>query len=289
MRVIPFLTKKPKIEIIPVGSDLTGYVYLLKRGFICPNENPVEHQEQAKKQRQFFTAYNKRVKDIAKEENMTPAAVRDMLSNLQAGERGEVAVDDGKSLLDYLDEQTLELMYTLQEDTRTLAIRAATFMLQYRAATPVVLKNDAEAGSRKLVVEPLSLPLGAGAKLRFDDYEIEVRDFANIGETSVMVKDLPVPLKAAQVGFLCDSETSQIKVGFPDWTVEDTSSNIGEELIAELYRFYQVEAGEAAELEDVAELPEGEEVESDEAGEPQSSTGVQSTSDSSTSDVPIPA
>ena len=293
MKPIPFLAKRPKLTIVPVGTELTGVVYLQKQGFITPNENPVDFQEQQKKQRQFFTAYNKRVKELAKELNLSQAEVRTKLAGLQTGDADpdapkDAIVDTGESFLDYLDSETLELMYQLQADARTLAIRAATYMLQHRAAVPVILRQDAEPKARELKVEPITTPIGSDDIIRFDDYTVAARGYANYSAETLEVKDTPIPLKKGTVGYLCDRESSQVKVGFPDWTLTDTENFIGEELIAELYRFYQIEAGEAAE----AQLEDAGEVETEELGELEnspSSTGEGSTIDSSTSDVEIPA
>jgi hypothetical protein len=282
MKPIPFLAKRPKLTIIPVGTELTGVVYLQKQGYITPNENPVDFQEQQKKQRQFFTAYNGRVKQLAQELNLSQAEVRTKLAGLQTGEADpdspkDAIVDTGESFLDYLDEKTLELMYQLQSDARTLAIRAATYMLQHRAAVPIVLREPAEPKARELKIEPLTTPIGADDVVRFGDYTFAVRGYANYGSEVLEIKDAPIPLSKGEVGYLCDKATSQVKVGFPEWELRDTEDYIGEELIAELYRFYQIEAGEAAE----AQL-EGEEVESeDDLGE---STSPSLTGDSFTLD-----
>jgi hypothetical protein len=291
MKAIPFLAKRPKLTVIPVGSELTGVVYLQKQGFITPNENPVDFQEQQKKQRKFFTAYNGRVKELAKELNLSQAEVRTKLAGLQTGDADpdaakDAIVDTGESFLDYLDESTLELMYSLQADARTLAIRSATYMLQHRAAVAVVLREDADPKSRELKVEPLSTPVGSEDIIRFytedGSYTVAARGFANYGSEVLEVKDTPCPFKKGAVGYLCDKESAQVKIGFPDWTVEDTENFIGEELIAELYRFYQIEAGEAAE----ATLEGSENEVESEAGEADVdfplSTGGNSTIDSST-------
>lgn len=272
MKPIPFLAKRPALQVVPVGSEVTGFVYLQKQGFITPNENPVDFQEAQRKQRKFFTAYNKRVKQLAQELNLSQSEVRNKLTGLQTGdanpENGEAVVDTGESFLDYLDSETLELMYELQSDARTLAIRAATYMLQHRAAVPVILREDAEAGTRQLKIEPLTTPIGTDDIVRFDDYTVAVRGFTNYGSSTLEVKDTPIPLKKGKVGYLCDRESAQVKVGTSDWTIKDTEDYIGEELIAELYRFYQVEAGEAADIDpealeagEVSESAEGEALE----------------------------
>lgn len=285
MKVIPFLAKKPKIVMVPVGNDLTGTVFLLKRGYISPSESPVDYQTLERNRRKFFVAYNARVKELAKERNESIAETRKYLESLQGGEQGDVQIDTGETFMDALDDETLEVMFRLQEDTRTLSIRAATYMLKYRAAIPVILTKNAEAGSRKLSVEPLTNPIGSGDLVRFDDYIVKVRDYANYGSETLMVEDLPIPLTVKSVGYLCDRDTSQIKVGFSDWTTDDTSELIGEELIAQLYQFYQVEAGEAV---NENALPEGNEEIVEEMGESLLSSGETYTSDSNISVVPTP-
>lgn len=292
MKIIPFLAKRPKLVVIPVGTEATGFVYLQKQGFITPNENPVDFQAQQRQQRKFFTAYNQRVKQLSSELGLSQAEVRTKLAGLQTGDADpdapkDAIVDTGESFLDYLDSDTLELMYALQSDARTLAIRAATYMLQHRAAVPVVIREDAEPKARELKIEALTTPIGDGDVVRFGDYTFAIRGYANYGSEVLEIKDAPIPLKKGQVGYLCDRESAQVKVGFPDWELRDTEDYIGEELIAELYRFYQIEAGEAAE----AQL-EGEEVES-EVGEADadfpSLTGDSSIIDSNISDAEIPA
>ena len=276
MKLIPFLAKRPKLEVIPVGSELTGFVYLQKQGFITPNENPVDFQEQQKKQRQFFTAYNGRVKQLAQELNLSQAEVRTKLAGLQTGDAnpdgGEAIVDTGESFLDYLDEKTLELMYQLQSDARTLAIRAATYMIQHRAVIPVTLREDADAGVRQLKVDPISTPIGSGDILRFGDYTVIARGAANYNAMVIEVENTPIPLKKSDVGYLCDRENAQVKVGSSGWEIKDTEDNLGEELIAELYGFYQVEAGEAADIDEAKEL-EGE-VDDVDAGELETATAT---------------
>lgn len=265
MKAIPFLAKRPEFVVVPVGTETTGFVYLQKQGFITPNENPKDFQELQKKQRQFFLAYNARVKELAKEKNMSVPEMRNFLNSLQGGEAGETIVDTGETFTDYLDDKTAEIMFTLQEDARTLSIRAATYMLRHRAAVPVILREDAEPKSRQLKVEQISTPLGTGDILRFGDYTVVVRNFSNYNANVVEVEDIPIPLKKGEVGYLCDRETAQVKVGSPDWSIQDTEDYLGEDLVYELYRFYQVEAGEAADIDETKEL-DGE-VESEEPGE----------------------
>jgi hypothetical protein len=343
MKPIPFLAKRPKLVVVPVGTEATGFVYLQKQGFITPNENPVDFQEAQRKQRKFFTAYNKRIKELARDLDMSQAEVRTKLGSLSAGASASDGMDiqkqamarwrrefraqnkrspntdedltqkaelrkawvaefedkqgrspssdeipeyffipsdeDDETMIDYLDDDTLELMYSLQEDARTLAIRAATYMLQHRAAVPVIVREDADAGARQLKIEPLTTPMGSEDIVRFDDYVVAARGAANYGSELLDVKDTPIKLTKGQVGYLCDRASAQVKVGFLDWSVEDTENYLGEDLIGSLYGFYQVEAGEAADISDEMKELEGE-VEIDAEGESEMTTpsliGVQS-------------
>jgi hypothetical protein len=334
MKSIPFLAKRPKLIVVPVGTEATGFVYLQKQGFITPNENPVDFQEAQRKQRKFFTAYNKRIKELSKELQMSQAEVRTKLGSLSTDKSASDGMDiqkqamarwrrefrsqngrspntdedlnqkaelrkawvaefeeknlrspgsdeipeyffipsdeEDESMLDFLDDETLELMYSLQEDARTLAIRAATYMLQHRAAVPVVLRESAEVKARELKIEPISTLIAEDDVIRFytedGSYTVAVRSLANYGAETLQIKDSPIPLKKGAVGYLCDRESSQVKVGFPDWTVKDTEDHLGEALIAELYGFYQVEAGEAADIDEAKAIEAGE-VESADMGE----------------------
>ena len=289
MRPVPFLAKKPKVDIVPVGSPLLGGVlYLQDKGpnSLTPNENPLDDQQQRAKQQKLAIALEKRVKEIAQEKNISKVEARKKLYGSQIQRADEVEVDEDEgSFFDYLTETEQKLVFDLEEDQKTIKIRAATRMIQYRAAIPVVVKEAAEAKSRELKVEPLSTPLGDNDVIRFGEYTIALRNYAGYGSERIEVKDTPIPLNPGDVLFLCDSATSQVKVGYDGWTEEDTKSYLGENLIVAIHEFYMVQAGEA--VNEAEALPEGEEVDVEDMGETQSpsSTGETSFSDSNTSDV----
>jgi len=290
MKPIPFLAAKPKVEIVPVGSpSIGGILYLQSKGAssLTPNENPIDDQELRKRQQKLAIALEKRVKEIAQEKNISKAEARKKLYGSQvkqAGDEPQVEVDDNEEgFFDFLGPDEQKLVFDLEEDSKTIKIRAATRMIQYRAAIPVIVREPAEAKSREIKVEPLSHPLGSGDVVRFGDYVVALRNHAGYGAERIEVQDTPIPLKQAEVGYLCDSASSQIKVGFPEWTEEDTKDLLGEQLILAIHDFYMVEAGEAVD----EKLPEGEEVTEESVGEQTSpsSIGDESSSGSNTSDA----
>ncbi|EKU98040.1 hypothetical protein Lepto7375DRAFT_7299 [Leptolyngbya sp. PCC 7375] len=166
----------------------------------------------------------------------------------------EVVDDDENELFDYLDEQTAELLFSLQEDKARLAIRAATFMLKYRVVYPVVALANSVAGSKHIHVQPPQAPIEKNVSVRFGPHKYaETTELLVPGfnQTDTLhVDELPFEIKDGDVGFICQPGSINLKIGFPDWTEQDTRDNIPEELIALLFQFYQKEAGIVTDTDD---------------------------------------
>lgn len=302
MKYAPFLAKKPKAVIVPVGSpEMGGVIYLEKRGkaSLTPNENPVDDQALERKQRKLAIKLEARAKIMAREKEISVAEARKKLfgSNTKSADpENQTEVDSNETeetMFDFLSEDEQTMVFDLQEDQRSLAIRSATRMIQYRAAIPVIVREKAQAGVRAIKVESTTCLLGKGDLIRFNDYTVAVRNFASIGSEVVEVEDTSFPLNEGEVGFLCDRDTARIKVGFGEaseldpekgWSEKDTKDNISEQLIVEIVNFYRYEAG--IDVDDIKEL-EGE-VEIDEEGESPSLTGEPYITVSSTSDAETP-
>ncbi|MFG6101200.1 hypothetical protein U2F10_03030 [Leptothoe sp. EHU-05/26/07-4] len=160
---------------------------------------------------------------------------------------------DENELFDYLDEQTAELLFNLQEDKARVEIRAATFMLKYRVVYPVVALSNSVAGSRRINIQPPQAPIEKNVSVRFGPHQYaETTELLvpGLNQTDTLhVDELPFEIKDGDVGFICQPGSRNLKIGFPDWSEEDTRDSIPEELIALLFQFYQKEAGIVADLD----------------------------------------
>ena len=254
MKLLPFLSQ-PSQEIVPVGNDEVGVLYLLQKKGITPNENPVDFQEQQKNQQKFLLRLNKRIKQLANENNVSIASMRKKVFGAEVSEKTadggqvEVAIDDGnETMFDYLDQETAELLFAMQEDKRGVAIRAATYMVRNRTAYPVKLAANAIAGMEQITIHTPNHLLGEGSHIKFGSSYVEIAEnwlpAVSSGDHSLLkVKQLITNLQDGTVGFLCDRDSTVTKLGYPEWTEDDTKNFLSEELIAELYQFYLAESG----------------------------------------------
>lgn len=266
MKLLPFVSK-PEQEIQRIGNADTGYLYLVKRNGITPNENPVNFQAQQKKQQKFLLSLNKRIRQLAKENDVSIAEMRERVMGAQAPSNAqtaktedsnvEVVEEDEQKMFDYLDEPTAEMLFDMQEDKAKLAIRAATFMLEYRVLYPVHVKANAVPGSKQLTIESPQTEIPRNTSIKFDGRQyVEVIEtlIPTFGDSETLdIDDLPFALKDGDVGFICEPGTRKLKVGFVNWCIEDTRSYLSEEMIALLFDFYQVESGAAVDINEDAD------------------------------------
>ena len=175
MKLLPFVNK-PLEEIEIIGNDRSGLLHLVSLKGVTPNENPTDFQQQQKKQQKFLLRLTQRIKQLAKDEGIPVAEMRKRVMGAIAPEdkqdgQVEVVDDDENQLFDYLDEQTADLLFGLQEDKAQLAIRAATFMLKYRVVYPVVALSNAVAGSKAIHIESPQAPIEKNISIRFGPHK----------------------------------------------------------------------------------------------------------------------
>lgn len=275
-KFLPFVNK-PAEEIEVVGNENTGQLHLVKRHGITPNENPSDFQLQQKKQQKFLLKLTQRIKELAREEGIPVAEMRKRVMGGVVEEPStkkddepispEVVDEDEQQLFDYLDEETAELLFNLQEDKARLAIRAATFMLQYRVVYPIVVLSNAVSGSKSINIESPQMVIDAGTSIHFGGrnyLEVSEQLIPNFEHGEVLsVNQTSFEITENDVGFLCVPGKRILQKGHPGWTEDDTRTYLSEEMIALLFNFYQVEAGV------ISELPTDEESEGGDEGEEQ--------------------
>lgn len=242
MRQLPFVIQ-PKNEIVPIGTPETGIVHLLKRKAITPIENPVDFQEQQRKQIEVQRLLMTAVKRVAEKEQVSHAEARKRLFAAPINkEEGETAPDE-ISMYDYLEPDEISLVLGLQDSQREIAIRAATTMIQNRMAFPIVF-DSVKANGKTASVKALPDDIPSGSRIRLDDgVFVETTDFSSSADPSLSIKSAPRPIKEGEVGYLCELGTSKVRFGWPDWSLKDTEEMVTEAQILALYQFYQSEAG----------------------------------------------
>lgn len=206
----------------------------------------------------------------------------------------EVVDDDEQQMFDYLDEETAELLFNLQEDKARLAIRAATFMLQYRVVYPILVLNNTVAGSKTVNIESPLMTIDAGISIHFGGrkyLEVSQQLIPTFRHSEVLhVNETAFQLSENDTGFLCEPGKRELQKGYPDWTEDDTRTHLSEEMIALLFNFYQLEAGVIAEPPSDEDSENGDQEEgnllspSNDQSPTTSSTGQTSTIDSNGSE-----
>jgi hypothetical protein len=278
-KFLPFLSQ-PKEEIVPIGNDDVGVLHLIKRWGISPDENPVELQEGINKQVRLMLLVEKATKRLADEKGISKPEARNKLfaapvkkADADGDEAVAVEMDEEISLYDYLDQaETVELM-GLQGDTDTVAIRAASLLIQHRVVYPVELLEDVPeaVGPTEALVKPLGFEVPREAKFKFIHgfaaTTVETAIGSREGSEKIVFKGVKTPLKAGWIGYLIDPETNKVKRG-ADWTEADTKEYLTNTLIRAVYDFYRVESGG---LPDIKEL---EEAGGDSSGEAETSTST---------------
>lgn len=241
MKRLPF-ARTPKIEIVPVGQEEHGILYLQKRNSRTVSERTSLDEAELKQSKGQLILF-KLARRIAEDKDISSEQA---LAQILAG--------NGTSplLLDYLDE--MHELLSLRGETDKLKDLVATILIKGRIAYPVVIGSNAKAGVEKLAIAPLSFPLADGDLIKFDSVKVEIKGNYEPGATELEICALGSNISSQKVGFLCNFESGNPRLGDPDWTLEDTGT-LGEELIEDLYEFYQVEVNGG--VRPTAASPEG--------------------------------
>lgn len=241
MKRLPF-ARTPKIEIVPVGQEEHGILYLQKRNSRTVSERTSLDEAELKQSKGQLILF-KLAKQIASDKDISAEAA---LTQILAG--------NGTSplLLDYLEE--MHELLSLRGETDKLKDLVATILIKGRIAYPVVLGSNAKTGTEKLAIAPLSFPLADGDLIKFDSVKVEIKGNYEPGATELEICALCSNISSQRVGFLCNFESGMPRLGDFEWTLEDTGT-LGEELIEDLYEFYQVEVNGG--VRPTAASPEG--------------------------------
>lgn len=223
---IPFATKSTEIEYASISDDNGSTVYLLKRGDICPAEDPEELQFRVRQKSRSTALYFKAVEAYKAFHNCSHKEARDEF----------LSVGGGGDLYEWLSADDISELIELESSTKDVAYHVATLFLQLRLLHPIVLTALAPAESNILQCEPLNILLQRGDVIRINRQRVVVTLDANYDDTRITVEPIKIDIPEGTVGFLMEGRSE--KVGSPDWTIEATREYLTSSQIETIYSFY---------------------------------------------------
>lgn len=234
----PIINKKAKYEVIPVGSESTGIIYLEKRGSLSVGEARDIDSIDAKRQKAAIIA-SKLVKKISVDRGVTIAEAQELLSPTRSAD-GATEVDNSDVIYDYIEDFT-ELNALSSIDSASVSISVATLFIKKRVAFPVELTASVPFNSTSISVAATHFPLQDKQVIRFGDCLVTVVGNYQPSDTGLILKVQPVAENLPLcTGFLYNSLTKSYVVGTDEWTEEDTK-DCSDEFVSAIYKFYENE------------------------------------------------
>ena len=234
----PIINKKAKYEVIPVGNESTGIIYLEKRGSLSVGEARDIDSIDAKRQKAAIIA-SKLVKKISVDRGVTIAEAQELLSPTRSAD-GATEVDNSDVIYDYIEDFT-ELNALSSIDSASVSISVASLFIKKRVAFPVELTASVPFNSTSISVAPTHFPLQDKQVIRFGDCLVTVVGNYQPSDTGLILKVQPVAENLPLcTGFLYNSLTKSYVVGTDEWTEEDTK-DCSDEFVSAIYKFYENE------------------------------------------------
>jgi hypothetical protein len=234
----PIINKKAKYEVIPVGNESTGIIYLEKRGSLSVGEARDIDSIDAKRQKAAIIA-SKLVKKISVDRGVTIAEAQELLSPTRSAD-GATEVDNSDVIYDYIEDFTeLEALSSIYNASVSIAV--ATLFIKKRVAFPVELTSSVPFNSTSISVASTHFPLQDGQIIRFGDCLVTVLGNYQPSDTDSIIRIQPVSENLPMtVGFLYNNSTKSYVVGTDEWSEEDTK-DCSDEFVSAIYKFYENE------------------------------------------------
>lgn len=268
----PVIKKSNKSEIVAVGDENIGCLYLEKRGCITVGERMSIDEHETRRQKAGIIAA-KLVKRISVDKGISIEEAQNLLSPRKASP-DEAEVDNSAIVYDYIEDFT-ELNTLSALDGVSVATAIATIFIQNRVAYPVEVTQSAKLNSTKLSVAPLSFYLKDKQQIKFGSCVVTVKGNHDLDSELISVHPISERIEPS-TGFLYTGR--RYVVGTEEW-VEKDSKELDEALITEVFNFYQ---NERSGWMDTPQSPEADSAPSDlEEGERLKLTGEISIGESS--------
>ena len=236
----PIINKKSKYDIIPVGDELSGIIYLEKRGSLTVGEASAVDLINARRQKAAIIA-SKLVKRISTDRKISIAEAQELLSPTRSAD-GATEVDNSDVIYDYIEEFTgLNAQATIDNSSVSTAI--ATLIIQKRVAFPVQLLKPVAFNATSIKIAAINFHLNDKQVIKFGECLVTVdgNHEPNIHEDYLVVNVLPVAENLEAItGFLYNKAENKYQTGTLDWTQEN-SDDCDNEFITAIYKFYEIE------------------------------------------------
>ena len=289
LKVKPSNSKKKKAEIVAVGTENHGYLYLQRLGYLKAGES-LEVKKYSATKKQVTGVINAVIKGIAKDKEITREEASEYIFGKEV-DGTRVFPSDQDTVLSEYEEELGELN---KNEVPTLEIWnfVANLMLSGfyvdgefvpgRVAFQVQLLEDVSLNVEKIKIEGLGFPLPDGTKIKFNSTILVVKGNHDAEIEEVAIEKSPGNVKGGEIGFLYDDFKRQFVLGNEEWTFADTA-NLPQELIQAIFEFYQSETlnlmEETGEGKALTPLEEVQKMDT-EVAENKTLTGTQSTSKS---------
>ena len=246
-KVKPSNSKKKKVEIVAVGTENHGYLYLQRLGYLKAGES-LEVKKYSATKKQVTGVISAVINDISANKRIE----REEAAEYIFGKKVDGTIvfpSDQDTVLSGYEEELGELS---KNEVPTLEIWnfVANLMLSGfyvegefipgRVAFQVELLEDVSLNVEKIKIEGLGFPLPAKTKIKFGDVILTVKENHEEEVRDVVIEKSPGSIKEGEIGFLYDDFKRQYVLGNEDWTFADTAS-LPSELIQAIFEFYQSE------------------------------------------------
>jgi hypothetical protein len=223
-------------EIVAVGDEEIGFIYLEKRRFVTVGEREVIDEWEIKRQ-QGLSVIDKLIRKVARDRSITRQEAQKLVFPQQV-ENTEVVPEAENILLEYPEEaQELSL---LNLPANKLKAVVATEFIKGRVAYPVELVANAPINSDKLAIAPSSFYLKDGDGIKFGSCIVTVKSNHDLEAEQASVAPVSENLVNGAVGFSYSLSNKKPIIGSPDWTYDDTRQ-LDERLVDTIFDFYQNE------------------------------------------------
>lgn len=234
----PIINRKSRSEVVAIGNENIGTLYLEKRGFISVGERmEIDEYELSRKKAQIMAT--KLIKCIATDKNISFEEAQNLLS--PKPDANGTIVDNSDIVYDYVEEFA-ELQSLSAVDGNSLAVAIATIFIKNRVAYPIQVDYDAVVNAPALDINPTSISLSNKQQILFggaiNRQIVTVKGNHGADVNIIQVEPIEEPIEGGDIGFLVKGQ--KYIVGSDEWTVEDTKT-LDENLVSEIYEFYQNE------------------------------------------------
>ena len=248
LKVKPSNSKKKKAEIVAVGTENHGYLYLQRLGYLKAGES-LEVKKYSATKKQVTGVINAVIKGIAKDKSVSREDAAEYIFGKEV-DGTRVFPSDQDTVLSEYEEELGELnkneVPTLEIWNFVANLMLSGFYIEGefipgRVAFQVELLEDVLINAERIKIEGLGFPLPDGTKIKFNSTILVVKGNHNAEIEDICIEKSPGNVKGGEIGFLYDDFKRQYILGNEDWTFADTAS-LPQELIQAIFEFYQAES-----------------------------------------------